>query len=146
MLIASVVGAAALCVVVFVADPTWRPKLYEHSRDAIERLHRQHKQHLREQHGPCIFPILVDNDDSVPELVHEYEAARATAITSGVYVYKLCMCVYISVQFVWQANRSNWETNILSSHIDAQSAKNTWLGSIRWHLLATLLFEERLER
>ena len=88
----------------------------------------------------------MDNDDSVLELVHEYEAARATVITSGVYACKLCMCVYISVQFVWQANRSNWETNILSSHIDAQSAKNTWLGSIRWHLLATLLFEERRER
>ena len=90
--------------------------------------------------------MFVDNDNYVPELVHEYEAAGPTVITSGVCGCALRMCVYILVQFVWKANWSNWETNILSSHIDAQSAKNTWLGSIRWHLLATLLFEERRER
>ena len=88
----------------------------------------------------------MDNDNSVPELVHEYEAAGPTVITSGVCGCALRMCVYILVQFVWKADWFNWETNIGSPHIDAQSAKNTWLGSIRWHLFTTLLFEERLER
>ena len=80
-------------VSVGMLDPACRRRLYGNSRAAIERLHRQYKQHLREQHGPHIFPILVDNGDSVPELVHEYEVARSTVIASGVYV-----CAYVFVR------------------------------------------------
>ena len=94
LLIASFVCTVALRTFVFMTDPTCRRKLYGNSRDAIERLHRQHKQHLREQHGPYVFPILEGNDDSVPELVHEYEVARPTVIASGVYVYA---CVFVRV-------------------------------------------------
>ena len=94
LLIASFVCTVALRMIVFITDPRCRRKLYGNSRDAIERLHRQHKQHLREQHAPYIFPIIVDNDDSVPELVHEYEVARPKVIASGVYV---CACVFVRV-------------------------------------------------
>ena len=94
LLITSFVCTVALRMFVFMSDPACRRRLYGNSRDAIERLHRQYKQHLREQHGPHIFPILVDNNDSVPELVDEYEVARPTVIASGVYVYA---CVFVRV-------------------------------------------------
>ena len=95
LVIASFVCTVALRIFVIMTDPTCRRKLYGNSRDAIERLHRQHKQHLREQHGPYVFPILEGNNDSVPELVHEYEVARPTVVASGVYVCA-CVCVCTS--------------------------------------------------
>ena len=58
----------------------------------------------------------------------------------------VCVCFCISVQFVWEANRFSWETNIGSLHIDAQRVIDTLPGSIRWRLLSTLLLEEPRRR
>ena len=57
-----------------------------------------------------------------------------------------CVCFYISVQFVWEANRLSWQINIWSLHIDAQREIDTLPGSIRWHLPSTLLLEEPRRR
>ena len=59
---------------------------------------------------------------------------------------RVCVCLCVSVQFVWEANRFSCEIHIESLHIDAERVINTLPGSIRWHLPSTLLLEEPRRR
>ena len=59
---------------------------------------------------------------------------------------RVCVYLCISVQFLWEANRFSWETNIGSLRLDAQSVMNTLPGSICRHLPSILLLEEPRRR